>query len=179
MFSKTCEYGLKACVFIAIDSEKGNRLGIQDIADKIGTPMYFTGKILQQLVKAQLIKSSKGPHGGFYLPLDADPLPVIKILEVLGCDQFFHQCALGLDRCSDLYPCPMHSAFKPFREGLHDLLIKTTIQELAKDIRKGNAHIIDLDISLEGKKDAEPVNDKTPAKSENKKHSIKIKTIKK
>src|SRR5690606_2703500 len=104
MFSKTCEYGLKACVLIAIDSEKGHKLGIQDIASKIGTPMYFTGKILQQLVKAKLIKSSKGPHGGFYLPADAKPLPVIRILEVLGCDQFFHQCALGLDHCSDQHP---------------------------------------------------------------------------
>lgn len=112
--------------------------------------MYFTGKILQQLVKAKLIKSSKGPHGGFYLPPDAKPLPVIKILEVLGCDQFFHQCALGLDRCSDKYPCPMHSAFKPFRDGLHQLLVETTIQQLAKEIRNGNAYIVDLNNVLNG-----------------------------
>lgn len=152
MFSKTCEYGLKACVFIAIDSEKGHKLGIQDIAAKIGTPMYFTGKILQQLVKAKLIKSSKGPHGGFYLPADAKPLPVIRILEVLGCDQFFSQCALGLDRCSDKRPCPIHRKFKPYREGLHQLLSQTTVQHLAKEIREGKGFITDLKIPTEKKK---------------------------
>lgn len=152
MFSKTCEYGLKACVFIAIDSEQGHKLGIKDIADKIGTPMYFTGKILQQLVKAKLIKSSKGPHGGFYLPQTAKPIPVISILEVLGCDGFFHQCALGLDHCSDRHPCPIHSDFKPFREGLYQLLVRTTVQQLATEIREGNGHITDLKIPVEGKK---------------------------
>lgn len=151
MFSKTCEYGLKACVFIAIDSEKGHKLGIQDIAAKIGTPMYFTGKILQQLVKAKLIRSSKGPHGGFYLPVDAKPLPVIRILEVLGCDQFFHQCALGLDNCSDRHPCPMHNDFKPLREGLYELLVRTTVQKLASDIRDGHGSITEIKIPTEEK----------------------------
>lgn len=171
MFSKACEYGLKACVFIAIDSEQGNKLGIQDIADKIGTPMYFTGKILQQLVKAKLIKSSKGPHGGFYLPPDAKPLPVIKILEVLSCDQFFYQCALGLDYCSDRYPCPIHADFKPLREGLHQLLIHTTIQQLAKDIREGNGHIIDIDIPEEERTGDKTVSTSSRQEKKTKTHS--------
>lgn len=174
MFSKTCEYGLKACVLIAIDSEKGHKLGIQDIASKIGTPMYFTGKILQQLVKAKLIKSSKGPHGGFYLPADAKPLPVIRILEVLGCDQFFHQCALGLDHCSDQHPCPIHAEFKPYREGLYQLLTETTIQKLAKEIRDGKGYITDLKLPATPK-DAEKKN--KPSKGKATRKYSKSKTL--
>ncbi|TAN12380.1 MAG: Rrf2 family transcriptional regulator [Chitinophagaceae bacterium] len=146
MFSKTCEYGLRACVFIAIKSEKGRKLGIQEIAKEIESPMYFTGKILQNLVKAKIISSAKGPNGGFFIPPDARDITLIKILEVLGCDSFFHQCALGLKDCSDNHPCPMHHEFKPFREGLLELLTNTTIQQLASDIRLGKGYITNLNI---------------------------------
>jgi Rrf2 family protein len=144
MFSKTCEYGLRACVFIATGSEKGNKVGIQEIAKEIDSPVYFTGKILQHLVKAKIVSSVKGPNGGFFLEPGAKPIPVIRVLEILGCDDFFYRCALGLKSCSDKHPCPMHGAFKPYREGLKQLLMRTTIQELAHKIKAGNGHILDL-----------------------------------
>jgi Rrf2 family protein len=121
-------------------------MGIQEISQEIESPMYFTGKILQTLVKAGLISSAKGPNGGFYLPRDAAPVPVIRILEVLGCDAFFRNCALGLTHCSDRHPCPIHHDFKPYREGLLQLLSRTTIQQLALEIIAGNGHITNLDV---------------------------------
>lgn len=142
MFSKTCGYGLRACVFIAMESREGHKLGIQEIAREIESPMYFTGKILQNLVKAKIIGSVKGPNGGFFLHEDAKPIPVIRILEVLGCDSFFHQCALGLKNCSDLHPCPLHAEFKYHREGLKELLTRTSVQQLAQDIVDGNSNIL-------------------------------------
>jgi Rrf2 family protein len=148
MFSKTCEYALRACVFIAIGSADGKKLGIQEIAKEIESPMYFTGKILQNLVKAKIISSTKGPNGGFFLSPSAKPIPVISILEVLGCDAFFHRCALGLKDCSDTHPCPIHNEFKPYREGLLELLTSTTVQQLAGEIRNGNGHIINVNMNM-------------------------------
>lgn len=148
MFSKTCEYGLRASVFIAINSVNGHKLGIKQIAKAIDSPMYFTGKILQSLVKEKIISSVKGPHGGFYLAPDAPPVSVISILEALGCDDFFYNCALGLRSCSDVHPCPMHEEFKPLREGLLDLLSRTTIQALAEDIRQGNGFITNMEMTV-------------------------------
>lgn len=151
MFSKTCEYGLRASVLIAIGSVNGNNLGIKEIAKEIGSPMYFTGKILQSLVKSKIISSTKGPKGGFFLAADAKPVPVIRILEVLGCANFFYNCALGLQHCSDKHPCPIHNEFKPYREGLLDLLSRTTIQQLADDIRSGNTYLTNLGVDLSDK----------------------------
>lgn len=146
MFSKTCEYGLRATVFIAIHSEKGRRLGIKEIAAEVESPMYFTGKILQSLVKAKLIGSAKGPNGGFYLDPDHKPVSILDILDALDCSDFFYNCALGLRDCSDKRPCPMHKEFKVYREGLKELFAKTTIQDLAKDIRAGKGHITNIKI---------------------------------
>lgn len=152
MFSKTCGYGLRACVFIAMESRDGHKLGIQAIAREIESPMYFTGKILQTLVKAKVIGSVKGPNGGFFLHENAAPIPVIKILEVLGCDGFFSQCALGLKNCSDKHPCPLHTEFKSIRENLKNLLTRTSIQQLAQDILDGNSNILNTMLpAMDGK----------------------------
>ncbi len=144
MFSKTCEYGLRATVFIAIHSENGRRLGIKEIAREVESPMYFTGKILQSLVKAKIIGSAKGPNGGFYLDPEQRPISILEILDALDCSEFFYNCALGLKECSDQYPCPVHKEFKVYREGLRELFDRTTIQDLATDIRTGKSHITNI-----------------------------------
>jgi Rrf2 family protein len=137
-------------------------MGIQEISQEIESPMYFTGKILQTLVKARLISSAKGPNGGFYLSREAAPVPVIRILEVLGCDAFFKNCALGLTHCSDRHPCPIHQEFKPYREGLLQLLSRTTIQQLALEIIRGNGHITNLEVGAGGLRPP-VINDETAA----------------
>ena len=68
MFSKSCEYGIRATIFIATQSYLNNRTGIKDIAKKIDSPEAFTAKILQILVKANIIHSTKGVGGGFEIP---------------------------------------------------------------------------------------------------------------
>lgn len=147
MFSKTCEYGLRASIFIAIRSENGERLGIKEICREVETPVYFTGKILQALVKAKLIGSAKGPNGGFYLDPEQRPVSVLEILEALDGTDFFYNCALGLRDCSEDHPCPIHYEFRVYREGLKDLLAKTTIQDLAQDIKAGKGHILNVRVS--------------------------------
>ena len=64
IFSNTCQYAIKACIVLATERKK---IGIIDISEQIGTPTYFTSKILQQLAKKQLISSGKGKGGGFFL----------------------------------------------------------------------------------------------------------------
>jgi Rrf2 family protein len=70
MFSKTCEYAIRASIFIAAQSQKGERVSIQDVSSKIESPEAFTSKILQKLVKIGVIQSLKGPGGGFYIEND-------------------------------------------------------------------------------------------------------------
>ena len=65
MFSKACEYGIKAVVYIAIQSKEDRRVKIGDIAENTGTPEAFTAKVLGTLTKQNLVESIKGPYGGF------------------------------------------------------------------------------------------------------------------
>ena len=67
MFSKTCEYAIRAMIFIAQQSMKGEKAGIKQVVKGIDCPEHFIAKILQELARKGLVLSVKGPNGGFYL----------------------------------------------------------------------------------------------------------------
>lgn len=59
MFSKACEYAIRATIYIAVQSNQDNRVGLKDISKEIDSPEAFTAKILQQLSKMRLLTQSK------------------------------------------------------------------------------------------------------------------------
>jgi|SRR5690606_14832951 len=65
MFSKACEYGIRACVIVAQYSIEEKRISLKDIAKAINSPEAFTSKILQKMVKSELMQSIQGAYGGF------------------------------------------------------------------------------------------------------------------
>lgn len=65
MFSKTCEYGIKAVLYIAMQSIREVRVKMGDMVENIGSPEAFTGKILSLLTKNGIVDSYTGPNGGF------------------------------------------------------------------------------------------------------------------
>ena len=67
MFSKACEYGIKATIYIAMQSMQNSRVSLKDIAKEIDSPVAFTAKILQQLARNKIVESVKGPTGGFQI----------------------------------------------------------------------------------------------------------------
>ena len=141
MFSKSCEYAIKAAIHICIETKDGSRVGIKQIAAEIDTPEAFTAKILQTLVRQGVILSSKGPGGGFYIEPDAEPIPVIKIIDALDGKHAFERCGLGLKECSEDHPCPIHNEFKTYSQRLKNLLMTKSVQDLATSIESGRTFL--------------------------------------
>lgn len=137
MFSKTCEYAIRATIYIASEYKDEDKIGIQDICKSIEAPQHFTAKILQVLSRHDIVSSKKGVHGGFYVTDAQLNTKLIDIVFAIDGDHVFKGCALGLKQCSEIKPCPMHNKFKPVRENLRKVLDKTTIRELANNIRNG------------------------------------------
>lgn len=138
MFSKACEYGIKAIIYIATQSMQDARIKIGDISDSIGSPEAFTAKILGALVKKNIVRSQTGPSGGFYIekPLMKD-ITVSEIVSAIDGDSIYNGCALGLSECSHTQPCPMHHKFVKIRAQLKIMLETTTIHDLATGLRSG------------------------------------------
>ena len=139
MFSKSCEYAIRAVVFVATQNNAGNKLGIMEICKEIDAPQHFTAKILQSLSHNGIISSQKGPSGGFYLNKTQTRLKLIDVVRALDGDKTFTGCGLGLKNCSEKKPCPIHNQFKVVRDELLNMLSNTYVVQLAKEIEKGSA----------------------------------------
>lgn len=132
MFSKACEYGIKAMIYIANKSLDGERVKIGEIAEHTGSPLAFTSKILSTLTNHQLVDSVKGPHGGF--SMDKNKLKGVRISDIVFAidgDSIYNGCALGFKECNSDKPCPLHDRFLKVRNDLKTMLEATSIQELA------------------------------------------------
>ena len=138
MFSKACEYGIKAAIFIAVNSSENKRVSPKEISEEIDSPQAFTAKILQALVKNHVIKSVRGAYGGF--EIDKDKIATTKLSQIVYAidgDNIYKGCGLGLHTCNENHPCPVHDKFKVVREELRDMLENTSLEQLALDIKAG------------------------------------------
>ncbi len=139
MFSKSCEYAIRAVIYISSESKTGRKLSIQEIHEAIEAPEHFTAKILQILSRNRILSSQKGVHGGFYLDKIQGELKLIDIVEAIDGKTLFTGCGLGLKQCSETEPCPIHDKFKAIRNNLKKMLEETTIEELGKKLKNGKS----------------------------------------
>ncbi|MDB4402590.1 Rrf2 family transcriptional regulator [Algibacter sp.] len=138
MFSKACEYGIKAAIFIATKSYEGKRVSPKEISAEIDSPQAFTAKILQALVKHNIINSVKGAYGGF--EIDKTNIGNVKLSQIVNAidgDSIYSGCGLGLEKCDENHPCPVHDKFKGVRDELKHMLEETNLEELALNIKSG------------------------------------------
>lgn len=125
-FSKSCEYALRATLYIA---KNGNiqKVGIRVIAEDLDVPMHYLSKVMQILVKQKIISSVKGRNGGFYLTESEINKPLIRIVHAIDGEDIFRKCALGIKNCSSKQPCPLHYDIKDYRDNLMKALSSNSI----------------------------------------------------
>jgi Rrf2 family protein len=134
MFSKTCEYAIRAMIFVAQKTSKGSKVGIKEIAKGIDSPESFIAKILQDLSKRGLLQSTKGPNGGFYVDDASRNCSIADIVRAIDGDKIFSGCGLGLTECSEDHPCPIHHDFKSVRRQINIMLEKAKITNFNEKI---------------------------------------------
>ena len=137
IFSKTCEYAIRAVFYISQRTHEGYKAGIREIASSIDSPEPFLAKILQKLAKAGIVHSVKGPNGGFYIDADSFKRPLSDIVAAIDGDEIFTGCAMGLSYCSEVNPCPLHNEFKKVRNRITNMLYKTSISQFDNELIRG------------------------------------------
>jgi len=141
MFSKACEYGIRAMIYVAQQSRQGERVGLKDIAQGIDSPEAFMAKILQALSRQGLVQSAKGPNGGFYMDARGLKVTLAEVVLAIDGDQLFNGCGLGLPECNEKKPCPIHDEFKLIRNKIKSLLETTQVGEFNELLEKGVLHL--------------------------------------
>ncbi len=144
MLTNACQYAIRAVLYLAMYSNETKKIGLTKIAKEEGIPQPFLAKLLQELIKNKLVSSIKGPNGGFFLNKRQKQNSVWDIITCIDGTKRFDQCFLGLSKCSDDNPCPVHFMVSPFKEKVLESFREKTIVEFVDEF-KNNEKVISLE----------------------------------
>lgn len=136
MLSDTAEYALRAVLYIADNDEM---VRVEPMAEALGVPRNYLSKTLHQLARAGVLRSMRGPRGGFTLAVPATELTLYQVVECFDTIEARRTCLLGREQCSDANPCPAHHRWKGIAEQIATFFRNTTVDDLIRDPRAAAA----------------------------------------
>lgn len=141
MLSHSCKTAIKAVIYLASKYEAGSRESIREIANNIEASEHTVGKLLQSLAKQEVINSTKGAGGGFFLDKQQLNQPVINIVFAVDGKNIFKECGLGLNKCSEKHPCPIHFQYKSARDLVENLFRDKKVSDLSDVVDAGKSFL--------------------------------------
>lgn len=141
MLSNSSKYAIKAVLYLSLHSSEAQKIMVKDIAKPINVPQAYIAKLLQELVKENLISSTRGPKGGFFLSDENNNQPVINVLKVIDGEKRLTSCLISLENCNEDKPCPLHDVLSPSRKKILKILQNTSIKKLALSVKNGKSYL--------------------------------------
>ena len=135
IYSRSAEYAIRALVHLA-SLPPDEFAMVKQIAAEDGIPSHFLAKILQDLARDGILRSSKGPRGGFRLRQAPGEVTMLQIVEAVDGKNRFERCIGGSPECNDRAPCGMHDSWKALRSRIIDYLEGTSVADLAKALEE-------------------------------------------
>jgi Rrf2 family iron-sulfur cluster assembly transcriptional regulator len=140
MLSATCKYGIRAVIYIASRPDQKSNTGLKQIADELKIPQPYLAKILQILSKKKILRSTKGPHGGFYILKPSDVLTLMDIIVAIDGGDFFDSCYVTGEKCNFDRPekgvCVLHNDLRKEKEHLSKFFSSKTIKSIVQHMNK-------------------------------------------
>jgi len=99
IYSKTARYAIRALVFLA-DKQEDSSLNVGEMAGSLNIPAPFLGKILQELRREDLVRSSRGRGGGFALAKASEDISLYDVIACLEDMDQYEECLFGEYTCS-------------------------------------------------------------------------------
>ncbi|MBZ5639248.1 MAG: Rrf2 family transcriptional regulator [Acidobacteriia bacterium] len=101
-----------------------------DIAEAQGIPPSFMAKILRSLVRARLLRSSRGVHGGFALARAASRITLLDVVEAIEGPLSLTNCTPDPAGCARSDDCPATSVWLEVQQKMAEVLNSTTLESL-------------------------------------------------
>ena len=125
------DYAIRCLLFLV--EHRGRLATKTEIAKAVDAPDLFVAKILQRLVKANVLVSVRGIHGGFSLAREPS---ANSLLDVLGASQAslaFRPCVLNPKACPLQPTCPSRPVWVKIYENTIQDLRRTTFDKLSRE----------------------------------------------
>ena len=132
LYSKYCEYVIKALAYLTLYSDKDKFIMVREISNKLGIPYHFLSKIFQDLSATKWVISKKGKNGGFTLAADPAQLTLMDIIKWSDGIHNFNKCVLGDRECGEDYKCTLHNKCSALRNNITEFFDTMTIYDVSE-----------------------------------------------
>ncbi len=130
--SRSGEYAIRAMVYLAVRNTN-DTISIAEISKAEETPETFLRKIVQQLIRAKLLRSVRGVRGGIALARTPLQITMLDIIEAVEGPIFLNKCLIGPNECERWTWCPVHNVWGDAQEKLLGVLRAKTLIVLANE----------------------------------------------
>ena len=130
MFSQTVEYALRAVVHLAAESPTPQTT--EQIAAVTLVSRAYLSKVLQSLVRADVVHSQRGVGGGMTLTRTPAEVTILDIVNAVEPIERITTCPLGL-AAHGRHLCPLHTRMDNALAMVEMAFEKTTLAEVLAD----------------------------------------------
>lgn len=113
-------YAVTAMLDLAIHHDQGP-VTLADIARRQGISLSYLEQLFAQLRKRGLVKSSRGPGGGYRLGQSADAIAVVDVIGAVDESVDATRCG-GMENCQGDARCLTHDLWRDLSKQIHDFL---------------------------------------------------------
>ncbi len=132
MISQTSEYALRAMTYLAMHEAPATG---QEIARVTKVPPGYLAKIMQQLVKAGLLKSQRGMGGGFELAKNTEDISFLEVINAVDPIKKIESCPLGIES-HGFKLCPLHKRLSNAVAEIENEFETSKLSELVDEARR-------------------------------------------
>jgi Rrf2 family protein len=128
--SRKIDYAIRAMIHLA-SIPPGTVVPFREIGKQMEVPEDFLAKILKTLVDHGIVRSTRGPHGGYKLARPAETINVLEVIEAAEGPVAVNVCLDDDDACSRQSFCTMTSVWREGQERMLEVFRRTTLASLA------------------------------------------------
>lgn len=128
--SRKIDYAIRAMIHLAGIPE-GTVVPFREIGRQMDVPEDFLAKILKTLVDQGIVRSTRGPHGGYRLARPPETINVLEIIEAAEGPIAINVCLDDDDACGRQPVCNMSAVWREGQERMLDVFRNRTLASLA------------------------------------------------
>ena len=133
--TSAADYAIRAMIHLACLADGGVALR-SEIAEAQYIPTSFMAKILRSLVRARLLRSSRGVNGGFSLARPAAEINMLEIVEAIEGPLALTDCVPTPTGCGWSMDCPASAVWLKVQDSMKQTLRATTLEDLVSTPRR-------------------------------------------
>lgn len=128
-------YGVRALLDVALYSD-GNPVILKDIAKRQAIPVQYLEQLISPLVKAGVLRSIRGAHGGVSLTKLPEQVKLSQVIQILEGSIAPVKCVDDPKVCSRSDFCATRDVWEEMNRAMVQVLESTSLQDLVEQQRK-------------------------------------------